>query len=212
MLEMSEAAAVSVIMSSESGGDKRPYAGTALGVITVMVPTFLIGSYISRLPLLYVRLFSATLLLYFGIRLARSARRSIIYQRKGFPQKDEEKTAGLWAASYSVGLVEAFEAAIVLVALAPPQGIVSTLYGMLAGGVAATLVGAYILKSQVRKMKQAAMKSVVSALLLSFSAFWYTESFRPTSDLFLLPAFAIFLVAVYAYGNHGIGKESAAGH
>ncbi len=209
---MSEAAAVSVIMSSESGGDKRPYAGTALGVITVMVPTFLIGSYISRLPLLYVRLFSATLLLYFGIRLARSARRSIIYQRKGFPQKDEEKTAGLWAASYSVGLVEAFEAAIVLVALAPPQGIVSTLYGMLAGGVAATLVGAYILKSQVRKMKQAAMKSVVSALLLSFSAFWYTESFRPTSDLFLLPAFAIFLVAVYAYGNHGIGKESAAGH
>lgn len=207
---MSEAAAVSVIMSSESGGDKRPYAGTALGVITVMVPTFLIGSYISRLPLLYVRLFSATLLLYFGIRLARSARRSIIYQRKGFPQKDEEKTAGLWAASYSVGLVEAFEAAIVLVALAP-QGIVSTLYGMLAG-VAATLVGAYILKSQVRKMKQAAMKSVVSALLLSFSAFWYTESFRPTSDLFLLPAFAIFLVAVYAYGNHGIGKESAAGH
>ena len=107
--------------------------------------------------------------------------------------------------AYSVGLVEAFEAAIVLVALYP-NGYFSTITGLLLG-IIIVVIAAVILQSQIRKVKQASMKIAVSALLLTFSSFWFIEAFRNINDLFLIPLFILFFAIVYliAHWNLTIG-------
>ena len=75
LLEMAEASAVGIVLATESR-NAAPYLAAAAGVITILIPTALAGQYIQLLPILYVRLASAILLLYFGLRLVKSARRS----------------------------------------------------------------------------------------------------------------------------------------
>jgi uncharacterized membrane protein len=206
LLEMSEASAVGIALYAETR-NSQPFYAVSLGVITVLVPTAFIGNYIALLPIFYVRLVSATLLLYFGLRLMRSAKRSMRYQRLGFPAKKEEKERGILFTAYSVGLVEAFEAAIVLVALFP-QNYYYTLTGLILGLIA-VIIAVYLLRSQVRKVKQADVKVAVSAILLSFATFWYIETVRQISDLFILPFFAIFFGIVYYYATYKLpGKRN----
>ena len=195
LLEFTEAAAVGLALYGASG---RPAAFlyVALGSLVVLIPTVLVGSLIGLLPAVYVRLVAAVLLLYFGQRLARSARRSVLSARKG-GKREEHFEKGIMATGFSVGAVEAFEAAIVLVGLLP-IGFAATLSG-LAVGVALVVVATYLLRSQVRKVKQADSKVVVSALLLSFSCFWFAEAFLSPPDLILVPLFAAFVLIVY-YG------------
>ncbi|MGA2665447.1 MAG: hypothetical protein ABSF83_10925, partial [Nitrososphaerales archaeon] len=52
-----------------------------------------------------------------------------------------------------------------------------------------------------RKVKQADSKVAVSALLLSFSAFWFAEAFLSPPDLILVPLFAGFAALVYFMAN-----------
>ncbi len=205
LLEMSEASAVGVALYAESR-TATPFYAVSLGVITVLVPTALAGNYIALLPIFYVRLVSATLLLYFGLRLMRSAKRSMRYQRVGFPGKREEKTRGINVTAYSVGVVEAFEAAIVLVALFP-QNYYYTLVGLILGLVVVVLA-VYLLRAQVRKVKQATVKVAVSAILLSFSVFWYIEAIREISDVLLVLFFLVFLVIVYSYATYRLPNKS----
>lgn len=208
LLEMSEASAMGMALYAESGKISA-FGAVLLGVVTVMVPTVVAGNYIALLPLVYVRIASATLLLYFGVRLIRSARRSFRFQRVGPPKgegKHEEAEKGMMATGYSVGLVEAFEAAIVLIALFP-QSFDSTGIGVILGGVI-VIVSAYLLRSQIRKVKQAVVKTAVSSLLLSFSLFWYVETVYKLGDLFLLPMFAGFYLVVYGIATRGIAPKS----
>ncbi len=106
---------------------------------------------------------------------------------------------GLFYTGFSVGAVEAFEAAIVIVALIPID-YNSTFLGLVTGLVI-VVIGTALLKSQVRKIKQANMKVAVSGLLLSFSSFWFAEAFYNISDLILVPLFVIFFVAVYLFAH-----------
>jgi uncharacterized membrane protein len=106
---------------------------------------------------------------------------------------------------YSVGLVEAFEAAIVLIALFP-QNFDSTGIGVVTGGII-VVISAYILRSQIRKVKQATVKTGVSSLLLSFSLFWYVETFYSLNDLFLIPIFIVFYLIVYSIATAGIPRN-----
>ena len=208
-LELAEASAVGIALYAESRRVSALLA-VAAGVIIIMIPTALAGSFIAKFPLVYVRLFSATLLLYFGLRLMKSARRSFRYQREGFrPKGEETREKGLMVTAVSVGAVEAFEAAIVLVALYP-NNYDSTLLGV-SIGIIAVLVFSFILHSQIRKIKQAAMKVAVSSLLLSFSAFWYVESVKAISDLLLIPLFVLFFSIVYTISSHGIHASSTIG-
>jgi uncharacterized membrane protein len=103
------------------------------------------------------------------------------------------------ATGFSVGAVEAFEAAIVLVALLP-NDFQSTVIGM-GAGIAVVVVATYLLRNQVRKVKQANMKVVVSALLLSFAAFWFGEAFVEVNDIALVPLFIVFALAVHRVAN-----------
>jgi len=208
-LELAEASAVGIALYAESRR-KLVFIAVAVGVIIILIPTALAGRFISIFPLNYVRVFSATLLLYFGLRLMRSARRSFRYQREGFMGNNEGKQEkSLMVTALSVGSVEAFEAAIVLVALFP-NNFDSTLLGIIFG-IVAVLVFSFILHSQIRKVKQAVMKVSVSALLLTFSAFWYVESVIIVDDLLLIPLFIVFFLIVYSISSHGIEAVKAAG-
>lgn len=209
LLEMSEASAVGLTLYGDSG-KKSAFAAVALGSLIIFAVTGTVGGFIARFPLFYVRIGSATLLLYFGLRLIRSARRSMKFQRFGPPGKKKEHSPekGVLSTGFSVGAVEAFEAAIVLVALFP-QGYYSTMTGLLAG-VVIVAVAAFLLKSKVRKVKQANMKVAVSALLLTFATFWYVESVRSISDFFLIPLFVIFALIVYGVASYRLGKPQSA--
>ncbi len=210
MLEVSEATAVGIAIYADLKKNEV-FFFVALGLLAVLIPTAIAGHFISYLPIFYVRIFSATLLLYFGIRLIKSARRSFIFQKKqpqGGAPKHEELEKGLFVTAFSVGTVEAFEAAIVLVALFP-NSYSSTILGLVLG-IAVVIVAAFILHNQIRKVKQAIMKVTVSALLLAFSAFWYSESVIATSDLYLIPLFVIFFLLVYYIASRGTdsGKQA----
>lgn len=196
-LELVEASAVGLALYGDS---KRPAAFlyVALGVTAVFIPMFLLGAVITLLPDLYIRLVGGALLLYFGLRLARSARRTVVRGRKpsSAPERHEK---GVMSTAFSVGAVEAFEAAIVLVGLLP-NNYSSTVLGM-AAGVAFVVAATYVLKGQVRRVKQANMKVVVSALLLSFSVFWFSEALVEVNDLVLAPLFAAFALIVRWFAN-----------
>ncbi|MDG6985198.1 MAG: hypothetical protein JRM73_00430 [Nitrososphaerota archaeon] len=200
VLELAEAAAVGLALFAES----RSYAAflfIAAGTAVVFVPTFLVGGLVALLPLVLVRLIGGVLLLYFGLRLAKSARRSVVKSKTtGFTAEKFER--GLMYTGFSVGAVEAFEASIVLVGLIPESFDSATLG--FAAGVVVVVAAAFALRSQVRKVKQANMKVVVSGLLLTFSAFWFGETLVQLNDVLLVPLFAAFAYAVFRFANRPI--------
>ncbi len=207
LLEMSEASAMGMALYADSRRIAA-YGAVILGVFTVLIPTVVAGNYIALLPITYVRLASATLLLYFGLRLIRSARRSFKFQRMGPPKgggKHDEAEKGIMLTGYSVGVVEAFEAAIVLIALFP-QNFDSTGIGVIAGGIL-VVIAAYTLRAQIRKVKQATVKTAVSSLLLSFALFWYIETVYALNDIFLIPMFVVFYITVFGVATRGIPRR-----
>lgn len=211
ILEMSEASAVGLALYGDSKKESV-FLWVFLGVLVVFIPTAVAGNYIAYFPVFYVRIFSALLLLYFGLRLMKSARRSVKFTLgiKAKSHHEEPVERGLNATAFSVGTVESFEAAIVLVALFP-NSYFSTMFGVAIGSVV-VLISAVVLRSQIRKIKQANMKVAVSALLLTFSAFWFAESVVSVPDLILIPLFALFFLLVYYVSHRGLtlGKKSTA--
>ena len=75
-LELVEAAAVGLALYGDSG-HRKVFLLVALGVVAVFIPMFVLGALITLLPSVYVRIVGGALLLYFGLRLVRSARRSV---------------------------------------------------------------------------------------------------------------------------------------
>ncbi len=196
-LELVETAAVSLALDAHSGKN-AVYLYAALGTVAVFGPMFVLGALIELLPDAIVKLTAGVLLLYFAQRLAKSARRTVLNARKGF-HFHEEFHRGTMATAFSVGAIEAFEAAIVLVGLLP-NGFQPTVLGM-ASGIAMVAVSTYVLRDHVRRVKQADMKIAVSALLFSFSTFWFGEAVVPLDDLVLVPLFLLFVAAVYRFAN-----------
>ena len=206
-LEIVEAAAIALALYGESR-KLTAFLYVALGIIVVLVPTLILGDVISLLPIIIVRLVGAFLLLYFGLRLVRSARRSVVKERKGRGGGREDFEKGLFYTGFSVGAIEAFEASIVLVGLLP-ENYFSTILGLLAG-IAVVTISTFILRNQVRKVKQANMKVIVSALLLSFSIHWFIEAVYPSlSGFVLIPLFAAFALIVYWVANRSSAIENS---
>ncbi|MDG7013288.1 MAG: hypothetical protein JRN11_07025 [Nitrososphaerota archaeon] len=206
-LELAEAAAVGLALFAESRS-ALAFAYVTAGCTAVFVPAFLAADAISLLPVVYIRLVGGVLLLYFGLRLARSARRSVVRSRTtGF--KPETFDRGVMYTGFSVGAVEAFEASIVLVGLLP-QSFPSAGAGF-AAGVALVIVATFALRSQVRKVKQAVMKVAVSAILLTFSVFWFGETALMLNDILLVPIFLAFALGVYTFANRPVPPPNSPG-
>ncbi len=200
LLELSEASAVGVAIYAETRRFTSSLGPLIAGEALVLAPTFAAGKAIALLPVTYVRVAAATLLLYFGLRLARSARRTVLRGRSGARTSAAAEYAegrGLSVTAFSVGLTEALEDAIVLVALLPES------YGSAAAGfaVGAALVAGltYVMKEGVMRIRVALLKAFVSSMLLTFSAFWYAETVTQLPDYLLVPIFAAAFALVYIY-------------
>jgi Predicted membrane protein len=187
LLELSEAGAVAMIYYGVYKGLK-PLAYAIAGVLTVMVPTFLVGGYIAELPITYVLLVAVVILFYFGYKLLRSARRGFRKMRKN--GGGEEEKEGL-AVVYTVSVTESFEAALVLVALIP-QSYSSTLLGASIASAVVALTAA--LKAQIMKIRLPHLKLVLSSLLFGLGTLWIMEVLVPVSDIILIPLFLIYLL------------------
>ena len=190
-------------LHGESKSNKA-FLYVGIGSLAVLAPAIVIGAAIGLLPRVYVLFVGGVLLAYFGQRLVKSARRSAYFERKGTVKPDRFEK-GLFATGFSVGGIEAFEASIVLVGLFP-QNFDSTLSG-LGSGIAVVVVASYILRGQVRKVKQTNMKVIVAAILLSFAVLWFGEllwtvlSLGRLSDYILIPLFAMIFTAIYKFVN-----------
>ena len=206
-LELVEAAAVAIALYGDSC-KHAVFGYVSLGIVAVLIPALLLGRAIAFLPIVAIRIVGGALLLYFGLRLVRSARRSVLQGRTGgFSTKQESLEKGIFYTGFSVGAVEAFEAAIVLVGLLP-DNYDSTLIGLI-GGVGIVIVATYTLRNQVRKVKQAKMKVIVSALLLSFAIFWFVEVVIPSlTDLVLIPMFGAIALMVHWIANRPTARNA----
>jgi uncharacterized membrane protein len=197
VLELVETAAVALALHAHSG-KSAVYLYAALGTAVVFAPMFVLGSLITLLPDAVVKVTAGVLLLFFAQRLTKSARRAVLNARKG-NQFQEHYHRGTMATAFSIGAIEAFEAAIVLVGLLP-NGFQTTVSGIVSG-VVLVVASTYVLRDRVRKVKQADMKIAVSALLFSFATFWFGEAIMPLTDLILIPLFVFFFTTVYKFAN-----------
>ena len=197
VLELVETAAVALALHAHSGKN-AVYLYAAIGTAVVFAPMFILGSLITLLPDALVKLTAGVLLLFFAQRLTKSARRAVLNARKG-SQYHEQFHRGTMATAFSIGAIEAFEAAIVLVGLLP-NGFQPTVLGM-ASGMVGVVASTYVLRDRVRKVKQADMKIAVAALLFSFATFWLGEALTPLTDLILIPLFVFFVIVVYKFAN-----------
>ena len=205
-LELVETAAVALALHAHSGKDVV-YLYAGLGTAAVFAPMFVLGALITLLPDAIIKLTAGVLLLYFAQRLARSARRTVLNARKG-NHFHEDFHRGTMATAFSVGAIEAFEAAIVLVGLLP-NGFQPTVFGM-SSGIVIVVASTYLLRDHVRKVKQADMKIAVSALLFSFATFWFGEAVVPLDDIILIPLFALFVTIVYKMANRASPEATVA--
>jgi len=197
VLELVETAAVALALHAHSGKN-AVYLYAAIGTAVIFAPMFILGSLITLLPDALVKLTAGVLLLFFAQRLTKSARRAVLNARKG-SQYHEQFHRGTMATAFSIGAIEAFEAAIVLVGLLP-NGFQPTVLGMVSGALV-VVASTYMLRDRVRKVKQADMKIAVSALLFSFATFWFGEAIMPLTDLILIPLFVFFVIVVYKFAN-----------
>jgi uncharacterized membrane protein len=159
------------------------------GVLLVLIPNFTVGRYIVYLPLDYVLAASAVILFYFGYRLLRSARRYFKRMNKGGGGEEER---GDLAVVFTVSAIEAFEAALVLIALIP-KSYASTLMGTLIAAAVVVVLTALI-KNQVARIRLPHLKYVLSSLLFSLGTLWAMEATGlEITDLVLLPLFLAYL-------------------
>jgi Predicted membrane protein len=188
LLALSEAGAVTAIYQGIYRGF-RPVLYALAGVLLVLVPTFTVGRYIVYLPLDYVLAASAVILFYFGYRLLRSARR---YFKRAVKGGGGEEERGDLAVVFTVSAIEAFEAALVLIALIP-RSYASALVGTLIAS-AIVIVLTALIKDQIARIRLPHLKYVLSSLLFSLGTLWAMEAVDlDVTDLVLIPLFLTYL-------------------
>ncbi|MEW9491472.1 MAG: hypothetical protein TQ35_0004630 [Candidatus Aramenus sulfurataquae] len=191
LLELSEAGAVAVIYKGIYKSNMS-YAYALAGVLAVLVPTFVLGRFLSYLPLDYVLVVAGVILLYFGYKLLRSARRSL----KNVKRKHEKEERESLVVVFTVAATEAFEAALVVISLIP-QSFSSALLGT---ALASLLVVAltYALKAKIMKIRVPQLKLVLSALLFSLGTLWLGEVALGIDEVYLPLLFLGYLGLNYA--------------
>ncbi|AWR97882.1 hypothetical protein DFR86_10260 [Acidianus sulfidivorans JP7] len=190
LLELSEATAVAIIFSGIYRSNK-PYFYAVLGILIVLIPVFTLGKYIILLPINYVLFFASIILIYFGYRLIRSARRSF---KKTLRPKQEEKEEGITTV-FVVSITESLEAGLVLLALIP-QSYISSLLGAISS-IIILIPLAIALKSRLMRIRVPQLKFVLSALLFSLASLFIGEATIGIDELFLPLFFLIYLGVNY---------------
>ncbi|MCI4319500.1 MAG: hypothetical protein L3K23_05130 [Thermoplasmata archaeon] len=204
VIEMTEVVALVFAFGSEHGSVRHGALGAVSGTAVVSAITLVSGVALLALPRNLLLWSSAIVLAAFGVFLLRSTLRT--YRRlragaSGHAAPTSTSRTLQFAGGFSVGVVEAVETVIVLIALAAAGYGVSALVGAIAGGV--LLVGvAVVLHERVRRIKVPTLKVVATALLFSFALFWGGEAAGfawPGSDLILVPFVAVGIVLVRSF-------------
>ncbi len=191
---MTEVVALVFALGSDRRALRSGAVGAASGTAVVAAIALGFGSLLIALPRDLLLLPAAIALAGFGVFLFRSTLRS--YRRAHGPSPPSPAHRSVeFAGGFSVGVVEAVEAVIVLLAIAAAGYGLSALIGAgLGGGV--LLASAFVLHERIRRIKLPLLKLAATGLLFTFAVFWSGEALGvvwPYDDLSLLP---LFLVAV----------------
>jgi Ca2+/H+ antiporter, TMEM165/GDT1 family len=204
LVEMTEVVALVFALGSHHGSIRTGALGAIAGTAAVSLVALAFGAALVALPRSYLLWGSSIALIAFGLFLFRSTVRSYRRARAAHAGSDlaapptKSSHAIQFGGGFSVGVVEAVETVIVLIALAAAGYGVSALVGALAGGV--LLVGvAAAMHERVRRLKVPLLKLGATSLLFAFAVFWAGEALGfpwPGADLILIPLFAVSFVLV----------------
>lgn len=192
ILEFSETGAVAMIFSGIYKNWK-PYIYALAGVLTVQIPVFTLGRYITLFPEEYVLIVAGLILFYFGYKLIRSVRR--YYKGTRVTLKEEEEGVSTLATVYVIGFTEALEAGLVILALIP-QSYISALIGSLLASVI-VIVLLIILKTQIVKIRVPQLKYVLSVLLFSLGTLFLGKALFNIGEWYLGIFFMFYLILNY---------------
>ena len=195
VLEMTEVVALVFALGADHVSIRAGAQGATAGTAVIAVAALGFGALIIKLPRADLLWGAAVVLAGFGVFIFRSTLRS--YRRAHAPPSPGIAQPTLqFAGGFSVGVVEAVETVIVLLALAAAGYGLSAIVGAVAGGV--LLVGvAAGLHDRIRRIKVPPLKLVATGLLFAFAVFWGGEAAGvpwPYADLSLLPLFLVALV------------------
>jgi uncharacterized membrane protein len=209
VLEMTEVVAVVFALSADQRSVRPGAWGAVAGTSVVAAVALGFGAVIIALPRGYLLWGAAVVLAAFGIFLFRSTLRTFrraAAARTGAPTAiPPHRRVVLFAGGFSVGVIEAIETVIVLLALAAAGYAFMALIGAVTGG-AVLVVAALLVHEQIRKIKVPWLKLGATSVLLSFAVFWAGEAAGvtwPGSDLILIPL--VVVVALLVRSAIGVG-------
>jgi len=196
LLEMTEVVALVFALSADTSTVRTGALGAVGGTSLVAAIALGFGAVIIAFPREYLLWASAVVLTAFGVFLFRSTLRT--YRRRraaagttgGAPAGH---AAVQFAGGFSVGVVEATEAVVVLLALDAAGYGFSALLGAVIGG-AVLVCAAFLVHDQIRRIKVPWLKLGATAVVFSFAVFWAGEAAGvnwPGGDLILLALVAV---------------------
>jgi len=202
LVELTEVVALVFALSADHHTVAHGAGGAVSGVAVVAALALAFGALIIAFPKEYLLWASAVVLTGFGVFLFRSTLRSYRRSRASAigsrPASLPSLASFQFAGGFSVGAVEATEAAVVLLALAAAGYGVSALVGAVAAGgvlVAATAV----VHERIRRIKVPWLKLGATSMLFAFAVFWAGEAANvawPGGDLILVALFFVGLLVV----------------
>jgi uncharacterized membrane protein len=187
LIELVEIFAVALIVGRIAGWHNALLGAGGAVLLTVVVSLF-VGTGLTRIPVTYIEITAGLVMLVFGQHWLRSIVRYYAGRLSKHHDEDERMAAQLalggggrvWSAvaiatAFKSSLLESFEIALVVVALAAPQG---RWLESLAGALAATLLLAtlaLLLRRSLKRVPVKPMKFVAAMMLMGFGTYWLGE-------------------------------------
>jgi uncharacterized membrane protein len=202
LVELTEVVALVFALSADHHTIAHGAAGAVSGTTLVAVIALTFGALIISFPRDYLLWASAVVLTGFGVFLFRSTLRSYRRSRASAaaarPAPPPSGSSLQFAGGFSVGAVEATEAAVVLLALAAAGYGFSALVGAVVA--AAVLVATTaVVHERIRRIKVPWLKLGATSMLFAFAVFWAGEAANlswPGADLVLVGLFFLGLLIV----------------
>jgi uncharacterized membrane protein len=213
LVELTEVVALVFALSADHHTIAHGAGGAVSGVTVVAAIALAFGALIIAFPRDYLLWASATVLTGFGVFLFRSTLRSYRHSRASAagsrPVPPPSRSSLQFAGGFSVGAIEATEAAVVLLALAAAGYGFSALVGaMVAGGV--LVAATAVVHERIRRIKVPWLKLGATSMLFAFAVFWAGEAANvpwPGSDLILVVLFLLGLGIVRGGVELGLRQE-----
>ncbi len=184
VLELTEVVAIVYALGAGRPSLRPGAMGSAAGVAVVGGIGILVGVGLTVIPSDITLIAGSALLWGFGFFLLRSTVKTYFKEAKkalgitdsgGHEDGEHLSDRALFAAAFSVGMVETTEAVIVLIAVAAGGYGLEALIGFAAGAALLLALG-ITLHEKIRTIKVPPLKWIGTSLLFTFAFFWAVES------------------------------------